>query len=268
MCIIYLQKKIEQMSLNDYLYGVLAGEMQNLWPDEALNAQAIIARTFLLEYLSSGKSSKYENADISTDVGEAQAYNAEDVNNKIRNAVDSTDGLIVVYNNELVKTWFHSCAGGITATAKEGLAHKEDLPYIKSVESDDSEAPEEVQKWTETFTVDQLQAALADMEEDIGKFSTIQIGKKGPSGRCITLKFGDSEISCVSLRMALSASKFRSTLLEELSYENSKLTVSGKGFGHGVGMSQWGAKKMAEDGKTSDEIINHYFNEVSIVSAW
>lgn len=264
----FKEKKIEQMTLNDYLYGVLAGEMQNFWPEEALHAQAIIARTFLLEFLNGSKGSMYENADISTDVKEAQAYNREAVNDKIREAVDATDGIVIVYDNKLIKSWFHSCAGGITATAKEGLAHKEDLPYIKSVESDDSAAPVEIREWTETFTKDQLEAALADMEEDIGSFSSIEMGEKGPSGRCITLKFGSSEISCVTLRMALAASKFRSTLLTDLSYENGKLTVSGKGFGHGVGMSQWGAKKMAEDGKNAEDIINHYFNEASIVAAW
>lgn len=262
------KKKIEQMTLNDYLYGVLAGEMQNTWHEEALHAQAIIARTFLLEFLDDNKGSKYENADISTDVKEAQAYNADDINDKIKEAVDLTDGLVIVYDNKLIKAWFHSCAGGITATAKEGLAHKEDLPYIKSVESDDSAAPEEVQTWIQTFSTEQLKAALADMEEDIGNFSTVEIGKKGPSGRSITLRFGDSEISCVTLRMALAASKFRSTLLTDLTYENGTLTVSGKGFGHGVGMSQWGAKKMADDGKSAEDIINHYFNEVQIVTAW
>jgi stage II sporulation protein D len=260
-------KKIEQITLNEYLYGVVAGEMKNDWPEEALRAQAILARTFLLEFLTN-KESNFENADISTDVKEAQAYNKESINDIVKEAVESTDGMIVTSNNEPIIAWFHSCSGGITATATEGLGHKEDVPYIKSVESDESEAPEDVRAWTNTFTKDKLMAALADMEEDIGDFKTIEMGKKGPSGRCITLKFGDAEIPCVNLRLALSASEFRSTLLDELTYENDKLKVSGKGFGHGVGMSQWGAKKMADDGKKAEEIINHYFNEVQIVSAW
>lgn len=260
-------KKIEQITVNDYLYGVVAGEMKNDWSKEALRAQAILARTFFIEFLTN-KESKYENADISTDVKEAQAYNKEAINDAVKEAVDSTDGQIVTYDNKIIITWFNSCSGGITATATEGLGHKEDVPYIKSVESDESEAPEDVQKWSNTFTKEKLMAALAEMEEDIGDFTTIEMGQKGPSGRCITLKFGDAEVPCTNLRIALSASEFRSTLLDELTYENDKLTVSGRGFGHGVGMSQWGAKKMADDGKTAEDIINHYFNEVQLVSAW
>jgi len=260
-------EEIKEMTVNDYLYGVVAGEVKNDWPQEALNAQAIIARTFMLEFLSS-KKSKYEGADISTDVAESQAYNPENINDAIKAAVDSTDGQVLLYEGSLIKAWFHSCSGGITASAMEGLGNKDEPGYIKIVESDESAAPEEVAAWSHVFTREDLEAALAKMEEDVSEFDTVKVTEEGPSGRAVKIAFGDAEVSAVALRTALGPEVFRSTLIDEFNYADGKLTISGKGFGHGVGMSQWGANKMAEEGKTAPDIINFYFNSVELVQAW
>ncbi len=261
------EEKNQEMPLNEYLYGVVAGEVKKDWPEEVLKAQAIMARTFMLEFLMN-KESQYEGADISTDVTESQAYNAGAVNDAIKKAVDDTKGQVIIFDNNFIKAWFHSCSGGKTATATEGLEIKENPPYIQSVESDESAAPEDVQTWSKEFNKDKLDAALADMEEDISDYDTIEMGEKGESGRCLTLKFGDAEVSCVQLRMALAASEFRSTLLDEVKFENGVLSVKGKGFGHGVGVSQWGAYKMAEDGKSAEEIITYYYKDVELAQAW
>ncbi len=124
-------ESIEDMTVNEYLYGVVAGEVGNDWPEEVLKAQAIIARTFMVNYFVEGDSSKYEGADISTDVSESQAYNKEAINDAIKKAVDDTKGMVITYQNEAIKAFFHSCSGGETATAVEGLEHKEELAYIK-----------------------------------------------------------------------------------------------------------------------------------------
>ena len=99
--------------------GVLAGEMKNDWPLEALKAQAILARTFVLKFLAD-KQSKYEGADISTDIEEAQAYDASAVNDRIRQAVSETEGLVLSAGGELPYAWFHAHSGGLTALAREG----------------------------------------------------------------------------------------------------------------------------------------------------
>ena len=106
-----------EMDIESYLCGVLAGEMQNDWPLEALKAQAILARTFVIKFLSE-KQSKYEGADISTDIEEAQAYNAKEINDNVRAAVDETRGLVVCYENEPIYAWFHAHSGGLTELAK------------------------------------------------------------------------------------------------------------------------------------------------------
>lgn len=262
------KKAIVELSVQEYLYGVVAGEVGNDWEEEVLKAQAIIARTFMVNYFVNEESTKYEGADISTDVLESQAYSKEDVNDAIKKAVDDTGGMIIIYDEAPIKAFFHSCSGGKTATAVEGLEHKEDLPYLQVVKSDDSNAPPENRQWSDKFSKEKLQAALASMEEDIGDFDSVEIGEKGPSGRALTLKFGNAQVSCPQLRLALSASEFRSTLLTDLVYEDNTLKVSGMGFGHGVGMPQWDAKQMAEDGATAEDIIYKYFQDVDIATVW
>ena len=104
---------VSQMDIETYVMGVLAGEMKNDWPEEALKAQAILARTFVLKFIET-KDSKYEGADISTDVSEAQAYSEADINDRVRAAVEETRGQVMSYEGELVQAWFHAHAGGKT----------------------------------------------------------------------------------------------------------------------------------------------------------
>ena len=111
---------LETLSVEDYLPAVLAGEMAGDWPLEALKAQAILARTFVLQFVSQ-KESMYDGADISTDIKEAQAYDAAGVNARIREAVKETRGEVLNAGGELPYAWFHAHSGGLTARAKEGL---------------------------------------------------------------------------------------------------------------------------------------------------
>ena len=116
-------RQIRNMDNEEYLCGVVAGEMKNDWPEEALKAQAILARTFVVNFITE-KESKYEGADISTDIAEAQAYRAGGVNDRVRAAVEDTRGKIVCYDGEPIYAWFHAHAGGRTATAEEGLSYR------------------------------------------------------------------------------------------------------------------------------------------------
>ena len=114
---------LETLSVEDYLPAVLAGEMAGDWPLEALKAQAILARTFVLQFVSQ-KESMYDGADISTDIKEAQAYDAAGVNARIREAVKETRGEVLNAGGELPYAWFHAHSGGLTARAKEGLEYE------------------------------------------------------------------------------------------------------------------------------------------------
>lgn len=263
-------QRVEEMKFEDYVSGVLAGEMSNDFPPEALEAQAILARTFVMEFITDKGQSQYEGAHVSTDIEEAQAWNANEINENITQAVANTRGQVLAYNGEYVKAWFHSHAGGLTATAKEGLGYDdEEPPYIQSVESPDSEeAPDEDANWTQSFSKGEIQAAMQELGKNPTDFSSIEITDQGPSGRATELKIGEETVSASDFRKALDSTKMKSTKLESVSVEGDTVTMSGVGYGHGVGMSQWGAYQMAEDGKSAEEIINHYFKDVQLVKLW
>jgi len=265
------EKQVREMPFEEYVAGVVAGEIKNDWPIEAIKAQAIIARTFVLQFISEKGQSKYENAHISTDIEEAQAWNAGAVNDRIKKAVKETRGQVIVYRGEFARAWFHSNAGGKTATPKEGLNYKDEAPpYIQVVDSPDTnEAVEaDARNWSASFSKAQIIKAMKDAGKPIEDFDNISISKKGPSGRALTIQVGEAEVSAAELRLALGTTEMRSTLIDKIALEGDKVVMSGRGYGHGVGMSQWGAFNMANNKKTAEEIIKHYFKDVEIVKMW
>lgn len=263
------EKEIREMDLETYLEGVLAGEMKNDWPEEALRAQAILARTFVIRFITE-KQSKYAGADISTDIEEAQAYDAAGINERIKAAVQATRGQIVCYNGEPIYAWFHAHAGGQTASAGEGLSYQKSAPYTQSVKSDESEkAPEDDAAWTAAFSIQEVIKAASDVGVKVSApVKQIRMGEKGESGRVQAILIDSQSVPANEFRIAIGSEKMKSTLLTDIKYENETLTLSGRGYGHGVGMSQWGAYAMAEDGKVAREIIQHYFRSVDIVQMW
>ncbi|MFR5855624.1 MAG: SpoIID/LytB domain-containing protein [Lachnospiraceae bacterium] len=120
-------QQVKERELESYVEGVLAGEMKNDWPLEALKAQAILARTFVLKFVQE-KESQYPGADISTDIEEAQAYDASAVNERIQQAVEETRGLVLSCEGELPYAWFHAHSGGMTEYARTGLGWEKDEP--------------------------------------------------------------------------------------------------------------------------------------------
>ena len=258
-----------EMDIETYVEGVVAGEMKNDWPLEALKAQAILARTFTLKFCED-KTSKYKGADISTDVTEAQAYDAKSVNDRVRQAVRETRGMAMAWKGEYPYAWFHAHSGGMTELPTVSLDFdKEDPAYLKPVESQESDdAPESVKAWTAKFTRDQVAKACADAGRKVKTVEAVEIGEKGESGRAKTLKINGEDISAASFRIAIGANKLKSTLIDSVEIEGDSVTFTGRGFGHGVGMSQWGAYAMAEQGQRAEDIIRHYFQNVSIVKLW
>ena len=260
---------LEELSVEDYLPAVLAGEMAGDWPLEALKAQAILARTFVMQFVTQ-KTSMYEGADISTDIKEAQAYDASGVNARIREAVSQTRGLVLNAGGELPYAWFHAHSGGLTARAKEGLDYEKAEPSytqcVKGMEND--EAPPEAAHWEAVFTPEEVLAAAKEAGASVKELTGIEIGQRGESGRATTLLVSGKEVSAPVFRLAIGSTKMRSCLIESLRVEDGKVVIAGKGYGHGVGMSQWGAYAMAQDGKSAEEIVLHYFTGVTIDKAW
>jgi len=262
--------KIVELPFEQYLEAVVAGEMKNDWPSAALEAQAIIARTFALQFIAEKGGSRHEGADVSTDIEEAQAWNPEAVNDNIKTAISKTRGMVMVYEGKFANAWFHSNAGGITASAKEGLNFKEaEPPYIKVVKSPDTTgAPADEMNWTATFTREEIRKAAKDAGQEVKSVNSVTVGRKGPSGRAMTLVIDGVEVSAPELRIALGSMKMKSTLLTDLRVEGDQVVMKGKGYGHGVGMSQWGAYNMANQGKTAVDIIKYYYKDIRLVRLW
>lgn len=261
-------KASEEMDIETYLMGVVAGEMKNSWPMEALKAQAILARTFTMKFVSD-KTSSYENADISTDVIEAQAYNADAINDRIREAVNETRGMVMIANGEFPYAWFHAHSGGVTELPSKALEYNEDPDYLTSVKSDEpDDAPEDVRNWTAGFTLDQVRQACKDAGVETGDIKSFEIGEVGESGRAVNFLVNGKKVSAPAFRLQIGASELKSTLIRSVKIEDDKLILQGSGFGHGVGMSQWGARKMADEGKKAEDIIHHYFSGVELVELW
>lgn len=268
-------QQVEERELENYVKGVLAGEMKNDWPLEALKAQAILARTFVLKFVQE-KESQYQGADISTDIEEAQAYDASAVNERIQQAVEETRGLVLSCEGELPYAWFHAHSGGMTEYARAGLGWEKDEPAYtqpsRGTEPEQlSDAKENQQlqaaaEWKADFTFAEWTAACqkqgVQVEPHAG--SQLQISQRGESGRAVTLEIDGQSVNAADLRLALGSTKMRSTLLTSLKIENGKVHMAGKGYGHGVGMSQWGAYGMAQEGKSAVQIIKHYFQKVEI----
>lgn len=256
---------VENLNLENYLYGVVAGEMSSSWPIEALKAQAILARSYTMYFLANNKS-KFEGADISTDITEAQAYVPSEINENIKKAVDETKGKIVAVDGRYVQTWFHANAGGKTATAKEGLKLWGDEPEsIKIASSPETTKNSENAVWQTTLSKSDVLNALRKMNISVSNVANFEIGEKGKSGRAVTFQIGGKTVSAPEFRIAVGSTKFKSTFITKISSNKNGFFIEGKGFGHGVGLSQWGAKIMAEDGKNAEQIIGHYFKNVDIV---
>lgn len=261
----------KEMAMEEYLMGVVAAEIDPDWPDAALAAQAILARTFTLKKIQDGGVEKY-GTDASTSVEEFQAYDATRINQKVREAVNATRGEVVTYQGDYINGWFFADGGGRTAaSAAEGLDyHEEETPYIQSVEDPGyAITVPENKSWTAEFSLDEVRQAVREQTgQDPGQAATAEILETGPSGRATKVRVGEVTLSAPALRLALGSEKLRSTLLSSFTIDNGRLVVAGKGYGHGVGMSQWGARALAEAGKSPEEIVKYFFKGVEIEKHW
>ncbi|TDA63461.1 MAG: SpoIID/LytB domain-containing protein [Clostridia bacterium] len=263
--------QIRHIKIEEYVQGVVAAEMDTSWPTEALAAQAILARTFTRKKVEEG-GVRNGQADISTDKDESQAYDPAKINDNVRQAVAKTRGKVVTYKGRYINAWFHADAGGRTAaSAVEGLNYrKEKAPYVQSVSDPGfAQSPPENKAWQASFPWDRVrQAARQAGGTDPGDDMTAAVVEKGPSGRAVTVKVGAATLSAPALRLALGSEEMRSTLLSQFTVGNGNLVVAGKGYGHGVGMSQWGAKALAEQDKSAEDIIRYFFRDVEIRQEW
>ena len=262
----------KSIKMEEYVAGVVAAEMEPTWPVNALAAQSILARTFTMENIEAGRVKKLHGTDASTSVEEFQAYNPSRINDNVRRAVELTRGEVATYRGNYIKAWFSACDGGVSASAREGLAYtKTPTPYVREGVKDNClsiTAPEN-RHWEKSIPLVQVRAAVKKVAgRDPGNITVAKIAQKGPSGRAEKIQIGDVQVGGPALRLALGSDQIRSMFLEDISVRGDSLVLAGKGFGHGVGMCQWGANLLATKGKKPEEIVKTYFRDIEIQKLW
>jgi stage II sporulation protein D len=261
-------------TMAEYLPGVLAAEMPATFELEALKAQAIAARTYIL-YRMQGSEAAHPDANVCDDFNCCAAYltvdelrenwgEAFDSNwAKIQQAVQETSGQYMVYEEEPIQAVFHSSSAGKTEDSSNIWG---DQPYLVSVDSPETEAkvPNFIASTevsanefrTVILTADQNADLSGDVSEWVGEVKT------GETGRVDYAIIGGVSFSGTALRELFG---LRSTAFT-LDYGGGQFVFTTTGYGHGVGMSQYGANVLAEEGQSCEEILLHYYSGVSIVT--
>ena len=267
---VLINGEIVPMALEDYLFGVLAAEMPASFPDEALKAQAVAARS----YAVSNAAGKHGAAAVCSDPACCQAWRSEEAlraswgdayeayAQKLRAAIEETRGQILCYEGAPVFAAFHSSSAGYT---EDCGAIWNARPYLVSVPSPETEADvpnfvSTVSCWPIDFR-DTLLSAYPSADFSGAESGWIGEVSRDASGRVAKIVLGGETVSGTALRQLFS---LRSTAFS-LVYEDGLFVFTVTGYGHGVGMSQYGAKVMAEQGASYREILAHYYSGADLV---
>ena len=249
---------LQQLTLREYLVGVVLAEMPADFESEALKAQAVVARTYTRKRM---EGSKHGEAAVCMDPGCCQGWRSgedyleaggrEQSLNKVRSAVTDTDGLVLRWEGRLIDATYFSCSGGTTEDAVAVWGR--DVPYLQSVESP---GEEEAPRFTDSVSFSPAEFA--------GKLGLSGGGDPGSwfgetthtdGGGVDTMVIRGKIFTGTQLRSRLG---LRSTAFE-IAVSEKAITVTTRGFGHRVGMSQYGAQAMAQSGSTYGEILAHYY---------
>lgn len=250
---------VNYVDLEEYLYSVLGGEMPTNWPLEALKAQAVAARSYALYQRQTGANTVFDVGDTTR----WQVYGGvkEETNTTVA-AVQGTRGQVLTYNGQIINAVFHSSSGGYTENVEDVWLNA--LPYLRAVPDYDQAAP--VFQWTETFSADQMRQRITG----VGNIISFAAEQTTPHGRIKSVRVigdaGERVLTGDQMRQALN---LRSTLFTIQSQPGQVAStqgaapggfqVIGRGFGHGLGMSQYGAYGMAAQGSNYRDIVLHYY---------
>lgn len=253
------QGSVTEQGMDDYLVGVVLAEMPASFEPEALKAQSIVARTYAWKACTTG--GKHGDGSVCTEPSCCQGYCAEasylgkggreeDVE-KIRSAVFSTSGQVLTYEGELIEATYFSCSGGSTEDAK--AVWGTDFPYLQAVDSPGEENAahyQEISVFSKTDLEKKLGITLTDLPESWVRSISYTNG-----GGVDSISIGGTFFTGVEIRQKLG---LRSTAFT-VKAEGENLSITTRGYGHRVGMSQYGADAMAVEGNTCEEILMHYY---------
>lgn len=249
---------IENIPFEEYIVGVLAGEMPIYFEKEAFKAQAVAARSYALKRMEYNSDNDYDvvdsvinqvyldNEHLKKAWGDNYVVNI----NKLREVVNETSGEYLEYNGEVVDAMFFSTSNGYTEDAI--TVFNIDLPYLQSVESFWDSETSSAFKAVKTISLNSFYEVLGLKYNDVLE---VKVTKRSSTNRIISLIINGSEFSGRTLynKLGLKSTDF------SLKQEGDNVIINTTGYGHGVGMSQYGALGMAKEGYTYDEILDYYY---------
>jgi len=266
------------IDFEEYLKGVVSSEMPAEFNEEALKAQAITARTYLLYRLKKYPNGQAEHMDAPVCTGtHCQVWSSKDELiashddgwyeeywSKIEEAVNSTRGQILTYEGKIIEPLFHSASGGRTENSEDVFSAS--VPYLRSVESAyESEAPKlhASIKITVSDFISKVESVYGDLDISQDNLDEkIQLGEVSEGGKIKTIIIDNTEITGREMRSLFNLNSTNFSFIQT----GNEIEIVTTGYGHGVGMSQWGADGMADEGFNYKEILKHYYTDVEIVS--
>ena len=266
--------ELQQMDMQTYLLGVVRSEMPASFEEEALKAQAVAARTYILYKKLNGGSANHPEADACGDISCCQAYktyeeaaadwgeDAAEFEAKIRRAVEETDGECILYEGLPVLAVFHSSSAGETLDA--AAVWSAGLPYLQSVETPETSETVPNYQSTASFSASELKAilqkALPEADLSQGPSNWFTNIRQQPGGAVTALAVGGVEVGGNDLRTILG---LRSACFT-IAFEEENVVFSVTGYGHGVGMSQYGANVLAAGGMNYRDILAWYYSGAQV----
>jgi stage II sporulation protein D len=251
---------INYVDLEEYLYSVLGAEMNGNWPHEALKAQAVAARSYALHERQKHQGDFYDLSDTQA----SQVYRGLQTESMgTYAAVEATEGQVLTYEGEIILAAYHSSSGGHTENVEDVWSYP--LPYLRAVPDFDQDSP--VYQWTETFSQEQMRQKISG----VGNILSMTLEESTPHGSAIAVQvLGDNGMKVVNatdITQALGLKSTRFTVTPQkggVGQIPTAFQIKGKGFGHAVGMSQWGAYNLARQGYNYHQILLHYYQGATL----
>ncbi len=249
---------INEINLEDYIKGVVAGEMGSSWEIEALKAQAVAARTYALFQMQNSPSNKQLRYHLTSSVLH-QVYKGVSISENIKKAVEETKGEVILYEGKPIIAYYHSTSGGITEDASEVFSRG--YPYLMPLETTSELSPYHI--WERKIPVLEIEGAtqlkgILDMKVESYTVSNRVKDLK------IFLEGREALYPAKELRKNIGWDRLPSTMITGLSKEEDAFIFEGRGYGHGVGMCQWTALDMAKRGMNYKEILQYFYPGTSV----
>ncbi|MEM9153928.1 MAG: SpoIID/LytB domain-containing protein [Cyanobacteria bacterium P01_F01_bin.33] len=252
---------VNHVDLEQYVSSVVGGEVGSGFEFEAMKAQAVASRTYVLHHQQRRLRERFDVGHTAA----AQVYRGiADESQRTQAAAQETRSEVLTYQGRLIDAVFHASSGGATENVEDIWGYA--LPYLRSVRDNWQEA---LQPWTQRISLEDLAdfADRAEVAADVGDIKSLEVVQKTSTGRVTAVALrgdkGKTELSAVEFAAHF---KLKSTLFSLDADENDEILIDGKGWGHGVGLSQWGAFGLAKQGWTYRQILAYYFQDVNLTT--